>query len=82
MTEQQPVTVVDEMIEPGLRYTEEVGRIVRTMPVRYCYLWQEGVAEPVSDLEVLSFQQRFGAVAVAAEGIGGVETLPDFRSPR
>jgi len=38
------------------------------------------VAEPVSDLEILSFQQRFGSVAVSAEGIGGVETLPAFRN--
>jgi len=37
MIEQQPAYVIDEMIEPGLRYTEEVGRIVHTVPVRYCY---------------------------------------------
>ena len=35
--------------------------------------------EPVAELEALSFQLRFGAVAVAAEGIGGVETQPEFR---
>ncbi len=28
---------------------------------------------------MLSLRQRFGAIAVASEGIGGVETLPQFR---
>jgi ribosomal protein S18 acetylase RimI-like enzyme len=37
------------------------------------------VAEPISGLNVLSFRQRFGAVSVPAEGIGGVETVPAFR---
>ena len=70
---------VEEEIEPGLKYTEETGRTVRSLPVRYCYIWKAGVDEPVSDLEVLSFRQRFGAVPISAEGIGGVETLPRFR---
>jgi GNAT superfamily N-acetyltransferase len=70
---------VDEYLEPGLRYTEEVGLTVRTLPARYCYLWIDGEEEPVSDLEMLSFKQRFGAVSVPAEGIGGVETVPRFR---
>jgi len=70
---------VDETIAPGVRYTEEVGRTVKSLPVRYCSLWQEGEEIPVSELEVYSFRQRFGAVAVAAEGIGGVETPPQFR---
>jgi predicted acetyltransferase len=30
-------------------------------------------------MNVLSFRQRFGAIAIAAEGIGGVETQPAFR---
>ena len=70
---------VEEEIASGLKYTEETGRTVRSLPVRYCYLWQAGVEEPISDLEVLSFRQRFGAVSIPAEGIGGVETLPQFR---
>jgi predicted acetyltransferase len=70
---------VDEYIEPGIRYIEEAPQTVHSLPVRYCYLWPDGVEAPVSELELLSFKQRFGAVSVAAEGIGGVETLPQFR---
>lgn len=70
---------VDEYIEPGLRYSEESPQLVKSVPVRYCYLWRDGLDHPVSELELLSFNQRFGAVAVPAEGIGGVETLPEFR---
>jgi hypothetical protein len=51
--------VVDEVIAPGLRYAEEAVQTVRSLPVRYCYLWQDGEATPVSELEVLSFRQRF-----------------------
>ena len=47
--------------------------------MRDCSLWQAGVDEPISGLNVLSFRQRFGAVSIPAEGIGGVETLPSFR---
>ncbi|WP_405726535.1 GNAT family N-acetyltransferase [Streptomyces sp. NBC_01537] len=64
--------------EPGAGYTEVVGQEVRSLRVRYCRLRTDG-GEPVAELEVVSFRQRFGAVAVAAEGIGGVETLPEFR---
>ena len=74
-----PEHVLEEEIEAGLKYTEEAVRIERTHPVRYCYLWRSGVDAPVSDLEVHAFHQRFGAVALPAEGIGGVETLPQFR---
>ncbi|MEU0603880.1 GNAT family N-acetyltransferase [Streptomyces sp. NPDC006393] len=51
---------------------------MRSLRVRYCRLRTDGGA-PVAELEALSFQQRFGAVSVAAEGIGGVETQPRFR---
>jgi hypothetical protein len=71
--------VVDTLIEPGLRYTEEAVQIVRSSPVRYCYLWREDEPEPVCELEVHCFRQRFGATTVNAEGIGGVETRPQFR---
>lgn len=66
-------------IEPGLKYSEDAVRMMRTHPVRYCYLWKTGVDEPVSELEVHTFGQRFGGITVPAEGIGGVETLPPFR---
>ncbi|WP_225900731.1 MULTISPECIES: GNAT family N-acetyltransferase [unclassified Streptomyces] len=51
---------------------------MRSLRVRYCRLRTAG-GKPVAELEVLSFHLRFGAVAVAAEGIGGVETQPGFR---
>src|SRR5262245_60486647 len=70
---------VDEQLAPGLRYTEETGRSQSSLPVRDCWLWRAGVDQPISGLNLVSFQQRFGAVAVPAEGIGGVETLPAFR---
>ena len=78
LTTTQPITVVDETIAPGLRYTEEVGNIVRSHSVRYCYLWQDGEESAVSELELHSLQQRFGTVTIAAEGIGGVETRHNF----
>lgn len=70
---------VEEEIAPGLKYTEETGRIVRSLPVRDCFLWRENVDEPISGLNILYFRQRFGAVSVSAAGIGGVATLPPFR---
>lgn len=61
-------------MERGLAYEEQlVGG------VRHCRIRREGDLEPVCSLEVVAFRQRFGAVAVAAEGIGGVETRPDCR---
>ena len=70
---------VEVELEPELRYTEETGRVVRSLPVRDCLLWKKGIEEPISGLNILSFRQRFGVVAVPCEGIGGVETMPEFR---
>ncbi|WP_328513042.1 GNAT family N-acetyltransferase [Streptomyces mirabilis] len=64
--------------EPRAAYTELADQEVRSLRVRYCRLRTAG-GKPVAELEVLSFHLRFGAVAVAAEGIGGVETQPGFR---
>jgi predicted acetyltransferase len=63
---------------PRVGYTEVVDPEVRSLRVRYCQLRTDG-GEPVAELEALSFRLRCGAVAVAAEGIGGVETEPEFR---
>jgi ribosomal protein S18 acetylase RimI-like enzyme len=70
---------VEEDLGSGLKYTEETSRTELSRVVRDCCLWQDGVDEPISGLNVLSFRQRFGAVSVSAEGIGGVETVPAFR---
>ncbi|MFE5561916.1 hypothetical protein [Streptomyces sp. NPDC056544] len=64
--------------EPTPGYTEVADQDVRGLRVRSCRLGTEG-GEPVAALEAVSFRQRFGAVAVAAEGIGGVATRPEFR---
>ncbi|MGW1728916.1 GNAT family N-acetyltransferase [Streptomyces sp. NPDC002306] len=64
--------------EPTAGYTEVADQEVRSLRVRYCRLRTAG-GEPVAELEAHSFDLRFGAVAVAAEGIGGVETEPEFR---
>jgi hypothetical protein len=66
-------------IEPGLKYTEQTGRLNKTLPVRDCFLWKKGHDDPISGLNLLSFRQRFGAVSVPGEGIGSVETIPRFR---
>jgi len=55
-----------------LRYAETVES-----GVRHCRLLDGPTA--VCSLELWAFRQRFGAVAVPAEGIGGVETLPEYR---
>lgn len=33
---------VEIELEPGLRYTEETGRVSRSLPSRDCFLWKEG----------------------------------------
>jgi len=70
---------VERELGSGVTYTEELGRAQLSLAVRDCSLRQAGVDAPISSLNLLSFRQRFGAVAVPAEGIGGVETLPAFR---
>ncbi|MCX5198806.1 GNAT family N-acetyltransferase [Streptomyces sp. NBC_00249] len=62
------------MNQRSLAYEEQV-----VGGVRHCRMRREGDPEPVCALEVVSFRQRFGAVAVEAEGIGGVETRLDCR---
>lgn len=70
--------VVDVTCEPGLRYTETMEPGVDGRPVRYCRLVAEQDV-PVGELEVHSCRLRFGAVAVEAENIGGVEIRPPYR---
>jgi hypothetical protein len=69
----------EEIVAPGLKYTEENRPTEPGLPVRDCSLWQAGVDRSISSLNLLAFRQRFGAVSIPAEGIGGVETLPAFR---
>jgi hypothetical protein len=69
----------EQAVEPGINYTEDTSRTQPGLAMRDCSLWQAGVDEPISGLNLLAFRQRFGAVSVPAEGIGGVETKPEFR---
>jgi GNAT superfamily N-acetyltransferase len=69
---------VDEKLEPGLRYTEEFSRTVRSFSTGDYLLWK-GTDEYVGGLNVVFFRQRIGAVAVPSAGIGGVETVPAYR---
>jgi len=48
-------------------------------PRRICALYESGEDEPVSRLSLTSLTIRFGAAAVEAEGVGGVNTLPTRR---
>jgi hypothetical protein len=70
---------LEEDLGSGLTYIEETGHDPQSYPARDCWLRQAGVAEPISGLNLLAFHQRFGAVSVPAEGMGGVETVPAFR---
>jgi predicted acetyltransferase len=71
--------LISEQLEPGVRYVEEQSRIVLGVPVKDCFLVADGEDEPISMLDMRTFEQRFGAVAIRMEGIGGVETQPKYR---
>ena len=70
---------VEEELQPGLRYTEETGRVNLGLAARDCFLWKEGEDEAIGGLNLFSLRQRFGAISIPAEGFGGVETAPAFR---
>ena len=70
--------IVDEALEGNLRYTETLEANPQG-PVRTCALHLTGADKPVSSMRVYGFEQRFGAVAVSVEGIGAVNTNPDYR---
>jgi hypothetical protein len=46
---------------------------------RICALHEEGNEKPVSRLSLVSLHTRFGEKAIAAEGLGGIQTLPQHR---
>ena len=55
---------VDEELEPGLRYTEEFSRTVRSFEMGDFLLWEQGTNVYIGGLNVVMFRQRIGAVAV------------------
>ena len=75
----EPELLFEQSLEGGLRYTEKRERAEHGKPVRRCALWHEFEDEPVSDLQLLEYRQRFGAVDVPVEGFGGVATRPKHR---
>ncbi len=69
---------VDERLTDGLRYTETIDESGRWRS-RRCCLHLDGEEEPVSSLVLHSLSVRFGATALPAEGVGGVQTRPDHQ---
>jgi GNAT superfamily N-acetyltransferase len=74
-----PKYQVDQELEPGLRYTEEFSRTIRSFLMGDYLLWKTEGKEYIGGLNVVFFCQRLGAIAVPSAGIGGVETVPAFR---
>jgi GNAT superfamily N-acetyltransferase len=70
---------VEERLAGGLRYTEQLSVELWRGSCRTCSLWAPGTVDPVSTLRIWNLRQRFGAVAVDAEGVGGVQTPPEHR---
>jgi GNAT superfamily N-acetyltransferase len=70
---------VEESLAGGLRYTERISIESWRGPRRTCSLWAPGSPDPVSTLMIWNLRQRFGAAAVEAEGIGGVQTPAEHR---
>jgi GNAT superfamily N-acetyltransferase len=70
---------VDQELEPGLRYTEEFSRTVRSFLVGDYLLWEKETGEYIGGLNVVLFRQRIGRVAVPSAGVGGVEIAPSYR---
>jgi hypothetical protein len=69
----------EENLDRGMRYTERWAHRPGRRPRRLCELWTEGVEEHVAYLGLVSFSQRFGAIAVPTEGFAGVATPPQHR---
>jgi hypothetical protein len=70
---------LDVRLGTDLRYTEALVTGDHGTRSRRCCLWRDGVAEDVSQASLLSFDIRFGAVAVAAEGYAAVQTRVEHR---
>jgi GNAT superfamily N-acetyltransferase/ribosomal protein S18 acetylase RimI-like enzyme len=70
---------VDERLDSGLRYTEQMMCSDDGVPRRRCRLWLDGVEDDVSEARLLSFNIRFGQVDLPAEGYAGVQTRPEHR---
>ncbi len=82
----------EEILEGGLRYTENVPdrneklpgflRAIwstKEMPAVFCRLWADGIEEEVSYLYLVQYRKRFGAVSLPAEGFCSVATPPKHR---
>ena len=74
----EPKFVVDEPLEGSLRYTEAIEESNKGT-LRKCSLWIPDESEPVSSMALYAFDQRFGATAISVEGIGDVNTNPEYR---
>jgi GNAT superfamily N-acetyltransferase len=70
---------LDERLAGNVRYAEQLSIEPSRGPCRTCSLWAPGAGDPVSRLRIWSLSQRFGAIAVDVEGIGGVQTPSEHR---
>lgn len=70
---------MEEAWDDGLRYTEELVARQRSFPARRCALWEGDAEQPVSSLDLLGMDVRFGAVVLAVEGYRAVSTPPEHR---
>ncbi|MBD3239155.1 MAG: GNAT family N-acetyltransferase [Chitinivibrionales bacterium] len=69
----------EESLDKGMRYTEKWSHQPGRRPRRLCELWLDGVEGHIAYLGLVSFNQRFGAIAVPSEGFAGVATPPQHR---
>ena len=80
MTNHQPLKApFTESLENGLQYTEEIDQ-THPSQRRECSLMEEGSEEPVSRLTLVPLRIRLGTIAVSAEGLGSVNTMPEHRN--
>lgn len=69
----------EERLDRGMRYTEKWSHQPGRRPRRLCELWMDGVEEHIAYLSLVTFNQRFGAIAIPTEGFAGVATPPQHR---
>jgi hypothetical protein len=63
----------------GLEYAETPPAAVQDRPYRVCRLFAAGTDTAVSSVDLFPLRVRFGAAVIEAEGLGGVQTLPEHR---
>ena len=78
MDEDRPIPDIDERLPDGLRYTETTDESGPRRS-RHCALHLDGEKEPVSSLVLHRLEVRFGGTSLPSEGVGGVQSRPEYR---